>query len=356
VRLVALLAILSSLCLANHVRAQPSEAPALNVVRAPGAERCIDPATLTQRVEELTGPVFVPSSATRFVMEVHIAALGTGFRVVIAVAGRGVERHTRVLEEASSDCHKLDAPLIFILALTVDPRLSLSTLPAELQGMFGQEEAPEEALLAELDRAPPVAVETDPEANAALAPDAAPAAPPLPPVARHYVLRAGAALSLYTLPGSSWGFGLALASDVTRWFWLALSMRAHPFAKEETLLLGKVLVMRSYGLSLLACPLYGQIGSVFALACAGPTLDLVSGRGRGFQQNHRALLWLPGLAVGATLRLPLLWRVGLSVDIEGRVAFTSPRFVSKATSSGTSWLPYPDRYGLALVFGAYIEF
>jgi hypothetical protein len=48
--------------------------------------------------------------------------------------------------------------------------------------------------------------------------------------------------------------------------------------------------------------------------------------------------------------------VGLSVDVEGRVAFTSPRFVSKSTNAGTTWLPSPGQFDLALVFGAYAEF
>jgi hypothetical protein len=359
VRLVALLASLFSLCLAScpgkQARAQPRAAPALNFVRAPGAERCIDPAALTRRVEELTGPVFVPSSATTFVMEVEIAPLGAGFRAVIAVAGGGVERHTRVLEEASADCHKLDAPLVFVLALTIDPRLSLSGLPAELQGMFGQEQAPEEALLAELDQAPRVDAEPPPALGSELesAPAKAPSAPARP---RHYVVGAGAALSLYTLPDAAWGFDLRLASDVARWFWLSLSLHAHPFSQVQTLNDGSRLALRSYGLALLACPLYGKLGSVFAQACAGPTLELISGHGGGYEQNHWAQLWIPSLAAALAVRLPLFWQAGLSVEVQGRVGLTPGRFVSKSTNEGTVGHTAPGRFGLALVFGAYVEF
>lgn len=310
-----------------------------------------------QRVEELTGPVFVPSSATSFVMEVELAPLGSGYRAVIAVAGRGVERHTRVLEEASSDCHKLDAPLVFVLALTVDPRLSLSTLPAELRGLLGQELAPEEALLAELNAAPPVAAAVVPEDEPPPAPPSTAATPPpaAPPVPRHYVLSAGAALSQFTLPRASWGFGVGLASDVSRWFWLALGFRAHPFSEVLQLSGGGRLALRSYGLSLLACPLYGRLGSLFAQACAGPTLEVVSGRGGGFELNHRALLWIPSLAAAVSVRLPLIWKLGLSAELQGRVGFTSGRFVSRGTNAGNAPATELRRFGLAVVFGAYVE-
>ena len=124
--------------------AQPA---ALHWVRAKGAEACIEPALLAERVETLTGTLFVAPTSAEVSLEGLVEPHGRGFRVRLASSGRGEPRSTeRVLTSASRNCRELDTAVAFVIALTLDPSRALGGIPADVLATFSQEQAPEQTL------------------------------------------------------------------------------------------------------------------------------------------------------------------------------------------------------------------
>ena len=59
-----------------------------------------------------------------------------------------------MLEQDARDCRELDGALVFIVAMMVDPSLSLERLPPELLALVSSEVPAEARLLAELQTSP----------------------------------------------------------------------------------------------------------------------------------------------------------------------------------------------------------
>ncbi len=348
----------------GNVRADVTT-PALNYARAVGAEGCIDPKALAARIEAITQTTFVSSSQTAWVLEVLVEPHHTGFRATIAMGGRGPERDRRVLRESTGDCRKLDAALVFVLSLMVDPTLASRPLPQELQGIVGLgDEPPEELLLRELTRGPGISASRE-----------AAAAPELPTVVRkvthgrsaaeesrssgprtQYIVGLGPALSWFALPEMAWGGSASVSSNLVRFAWLAVDLRAFPVPVLRPLPSGEHMTIRTYDFALTLCPLHRQWKRFFAMLCAGPSLDVLSAQGRGFDRNHRSRLWIPSGSAAISMRIRVLGRFGLQVDFRGRVRFTAPTFVSSSTDEAVTRAYRPHRFGLALALGPYVEF
>lgn len=145
---------LSMLCLPSTGRAEPFLGPALHWTRSADATACIDPAALASRVEQLTGPVLRRPSGALRILEGHIErSPAGGYRARLTVAnGDGRPAGERVLQHASEDCRAFDPALSFVLAIMIDPNLSLDALPPELLAFLSGEELPEEQLKRELEQ------------------------------------------------------------------------------------------------------------------------------------------------------------------------------------------------------------
>lgn len=337
--------------------AAPKVPSALNLVRAEGAESCIDAAAASIRIEALTGPVLVPSSQAKHIVEVQLSPHEGGFRARIALFdARGNQLGLRSLDESSSRCRALDDALVFVVALIVDPDLTASGLPAELQRMFGAEEKPEERLLAELPTQPTPPVAYEPPAPPAPSP-AFSSPQPAKKARRDLHTRAtiGAAGSWVALPFAHWGLAVAAQTDALRFAWLAASVRVFPFQQSHTVASGEQLRIRQYQAQIALCSQPWKVGSLQLSACAGLDLHTTVGHGAGFVNDHRARLWSPGAVAAAQMHVPITSRFALSGELAGRVGFTNPSFVSDTGSARDSVLR-PNRFGLFATVGLSVDF
>lgn len=330
---------------------------ALHWVRAKGAERCIDPRALAARVEALTGPVFVAPAAAEVSFEGEIAPAGRGFRArLVSSRADGVPRGERILNTSSADCRTLDAALAFVIALTIDPSMSLSGVPADVLGQFAQEVPPEQALLAELAAQPAPALEPEPAQPPPVAP--APAAAPAGGVreAEAHRLRPpryAFALAAATLGRSmpDWRFGLrgSFGFDPLGFMPFVLSASAFPGDAPQEIRSDQKASFQVYEVGLAACPgLSGPRLSVYG--CLGFALGYQRTRGIGFEPNQTTALWDPALTIGANLALPLGRGWGLAVDAMLRVRLTDEGFVFRIDGTDHS-AHVPERVGLLFSFG-----
>lgn len=333
--------------------------PALHWVRARGAESCIDPIALAQRIEAFTGPVFVAAAAAELSLTGEVATEGKGFRVRIALSGvDGRVRGERIVRGRESDCRQLDPAIAFIMALTLDPSLSLSDAPAEVLASFAQEVPPEESLLADLSRQPA------PDVPAAVAPPEPP--PSLAPAARatladsaeqpthraEYSVTAGALLLGFVLPGMAPGFQLALGVTPLRWLSLSLGFELALGVRPEALPLEGRASFRALGFALRACPRLWSSQRFTLRASLGGVVTGVSAQGDDFRVNHKAQLWLPALSAGLLGWLSLPRQVALWSEVAARIRLDNQRFAQLA-SNGESYTAHrPKSVGLQVALGA----
>lgn len=352
--LLIVVSLVLSVCRVAH--AEPKLPNALNLVRAEGAEGCIDAVTASRRIEALTGPVLVPSSQAERIVEVLLLPHGTGYRARVGLFD--AQRNSlgmRQLDEPSSRCRALDDALVFVVALIVDPDLTAAGLPAELQRMFGVEEKPEESLLAELQTEPTATVAYTPPAQSASPAVSKPAPSKVARRAIHSRLTVGAAASWLALPAAHWGLAGSVQTDALRFAWLAAGLRAFPFELSHTLSTGERLQIRQYQAQLALCTEPLRVGELALSACAGLDLNATVGLGAGFVNDRRARLWSPGAVAAAHVHVPITARIGLSGELAGRVGFTHPSFVSDTGLARDSVLT-PARFGLYATFGLSVDF
>jgi len=122
--------------------------PALNWVRLPGAESCIAPVELAERVEQrLERRVFVRTPDAIVIVEGQVApAASGGFAAVVRVSDtQGNVYGARELALPDADCRRLDDVLALVIAVTIRGRGSSSgialppSIQAELDALFGDE-------------------------------------------------------------------------------------------------------------------------------------------------------------------------------------------------------------------------
>ncbi|HEX6244458.1 MAG TPA: hypothetical protein VFZ61_26250, partial [Polyangiales bacterium] len=268
--------------------------PALHWVRAKGAERCIDPVALAERVEALTGPVFVPPGAAELSVEGLVSPASGGFTVRLVSSSRGgVRSAERVLRSSGHDCRVLDAAVAFVIALTLDPDLARAGIPSEVLAHFTQEVPPEQLLLAELDRPGPAATVPAPEPPPVAAPSApskpaaAPARSPAADASRRF--RPGLSLAAAAQSGNapSWlaGVRAGLGLGLPRHLMIALALGAFPSFRAQAVGEGRSASFQAYDATLSLCP-NGRWQRWHALACVGVMLAYLRAEGRDFERNH----------------------------------------------------------------------
>jgi hypothetical protein len=142
-------AVLSCALLVARASAQtPLRGPALNWVRLPGADGCIAPVELANRVEQRLGrSVFVRANDAIVVIEGRVGPEPDGgFSAVLRVSDpSGTLYGTRELRSASQDCRELDEIAALVIAITIrhehtGTAIELpATVAAQLDALFAGE-------------------------------------------------------------------------------------------------------------------------------------------------------------------------------------------------------------------------
>lgn len=172
--------------------------PALGWVRQAGAEACIPPVELSERVERRLGrPVFVRTPDAVMLIEGEIAPREPqGFTAKIRVSdARGEVFGERVLALGDADCRRLDEVIALVIAVTIhDPSGGANGIPlpadvaAVLEALFADEPS-------ELDPAEPPASIRKPgptQASTRSSDVAVPSVPTKPEATQPFELSAGA--------------------------------------------------------------------------------------------------------------------------------------------------------------------
>ena len=116
---------------------------ALSWVRLPGAGSCIGTAELGSRVEAHLGRrVFATATTADVSIEGHVEPRGHKFTVTLGGARRdGTSLGTRELESEGPDCRTLDAGLVLVIALMIDPD-AIGATPAPIASPTAAAAAP----------------------------------------------------------------------------------------------------------------------------------------------------------------------------------------------------------------------
>jgi hypothetical protein len=339
VRALARLFVLVWVTGASRVGAGDARRPALHWSRGSGAESCVDPRTLAERVEGFTGPVLVAASAADSSIEARIdRSADARFELRITVTtGRGRPDGERALSLEAADCRSLDTTIAFLIAMTIDPDLAQRGLPKELDWLGGSEMSPEEELRRELaaepsgppaqnasalaaTHTPPSAAGAPPSAVGAQPSDLAPSPEPrgLP-----WKLFAAATIGRGSAGRASAGLAAALQRALARWVAAGLQLRAAAdFGWTQVDPLRSV-TSQSAALALLGCldpPLSAAppAGTARAPAtwaaqvCVGPELGGLLVHGHGFTPNANPWLWRAGAVARLDVRVWLAGRWALT--------------------------------------------
>lgn len=118
------LAAIAAVCAPNGAPAQAAPVSSLSWSRLPGAESCIGAPELARRVEARLGrrALFAPSQADRSVEGRVGPRAGGGWSAVVALARPdGTIVSQREIETREPSCRTLDAALVLVVGLLVDP-------------------------------------------------------------------------------------------------------------------------------------------------------------------------------------------------------------------------------------------
>jgi hypothetical protein len=297
--------------------------PSLHWTRSARAATCIDPRALAARVETLTGPVLVRPSEAEYLIEGHVDLQGARFVVRVTVTGPdGVPRGERLLEQASSDCRKLDAAIAFVVALTIDPDLELEALlpPAVESG------APEEALLAEIGAAPAAVQATSTRVAEQPREDGPPIPPPVAKPSVNIELRAALLATFGELPSP--GLGLVAAGQARLWRWFAVELQTRGSAPLRAFSVprNRSLRAQSFGFALFACGRH-ELSLLGLEGCLGFEPLLMRARGIGFDRPSIARLVTWGALARVGFEFAWRERWALRTGVQLRFAADDKRLV-----------------------------
>jgi hypothetical protein len=319
--------------------AAPLSAPALHWVRAPGCESCVEPHALADRVEGLLGAPLVRAAEAQHSVEGLIERDRRGFRARLRLSGpRGARLGERVLEQQTADCGALTEALAFVIAMMIDPEVAAHGLPAPILALLG-EDAPEQQLLAELERAPAqparaVTPRSEPPPPAPPA-RAAPAEQALAPLRLQLALAGGAASR--TGPEPTLLGRLLFALRVAPWLWLGGSVWVGVPVREQQLEDGRSVRLMLGVLEAFVCAGRATPSRVAWLGCAGPALMLRSARGQGFGENHKTTLASAAAAALVAARVRLGARGwGLTALLGMELDFSRPSLVRERPDGALS--------------------
>jgi hypothetical protein len=228
----------------HAAHAQAGEAPrsfALNWVREPGAEACMSSQMLARAIEQLLGPVFERPADAELAIEGRIGRDAAGaWTVSIRITdARGAVLGTRELSSTEPNCHVLDAQVVLVIGMAIDPEIALRGLPDELLAAFPAQNDAAAQLLADLraehDAAQasvaPAAQSAADDASAATAnatSEPGPVAKPEPaeapePPGWRVEPYAGVAASVGLQPATSAGIALGVRVQAPSWWGIELS-------------------------------------------------------------------------------------------------------------------------------------
>lgn len=339
--------------------------PALHWVRGQGAEACIDPIELAQRVEVLTGPVFVAPASAQLALAGDIVRTKEGFRVRLVSSGvDGVLTGERVLTLRAGSCRQLDTAIAFVLALMLDPELSAADLPSDVLAQLAEETPPEQTLLSELLQSPPqphhpleptratakkrvLEPLSGQSSGVAVEPHGAPGT--------RYLAAAAGSVDGHFLP--AWAPGARAAIGIERG--LGLLIVSGKFASDvgSQRLSGDARAsFRVVEFDGAACPTLGSWRNFSSRACLHASIARLQAEGIGFDRNRRATLWNPGLAAGLGAGVALVHGVGLWTEASARLSLLAQHF-NVLAPDGTPVKAYRvPRVALSFCLGTSYEF
>lgn len=168
----ALLGLLAAVCTpVSRAPAQRAQRFSLNWVRDAGATECIASHRLAALIERMLGPVFAVPADAELAIEGRVFR-AERWRARIAVSDRaGTLLGTRELESGAESCRALDAQIVLVVAMAIDPEVADVGLPPELLAELDYHGDSAEELLSELRatkrEAPPPPPPSNPSASAA---------------------------------------------------------------------------------------------------------------------------------------------------------------------------------------------
>ncbi|MDH5671832.1 MAG: hypothetical protein OEZ06_06755 [Myxococcales bacterium] len=327
-----LLSLLWALSQGQAALAQPPRTSSLSWVRLPGAESCISTQQLAALVERRIGRrAFVSASQADISLEGRVERKDARWQVTLVLSNRhGTILGERRLQAEGDDCSVLEASLVLVIAIAIDPGATLpavrgpgDALSAEAETMLSQLDLPEaddEELLAQLTVADPDAsgAADDSEAESRSeatrerreppGPQTAPAGAATGARAGAFRFSLGAELGLGALPSVAGGARLRLGYFGAKT--LAPELRGSlTLQQSQDVGEGRILT-RLWSLGAALCPrLLGEHGGHHVQLCGAAVVTALEAAGRNFAQNDEGRLLWTALALGPTGRLAFggLW-------------------------------------------------
>jgi hypothetical protein len=351
-------AVVALLAAAGTLRADALRRPALHWSRGAEAWDCIDPIRLAQRVEAITGPVFVSATSADNSIEAHVERRAPNlFSVRVATANAaGATLGARTLEFRAQSCREIDEAVAFVVAVAIDPALGAEGLPDEVLGIVDTEEAPEQALLAQLREQPAAAVSARPALTKAVPAPTPPSRPTARSIQRLWRIDLEASLAVGAAPTVAAGLLLAVSRALTRGFDLALQLQAASGLASEPIDAVHSMNGSSLALALFACPRWEVSQRVALRGCAGPFGGVAIASGSGFSEDQLGVLPRFGAAarVDAALELSGGWQ--LIAAVTGNLDFIGGRFVYRDGLLGPRSVYAPPASAVQVGLGLGLEF
>lgn len=334
------------------VQAEPSRRPALHWVRLDGAESCIDPRSLAQRVEGITGSVFVDAASADTSIEARIELVAPGsFTVHVKLASTS---DTRVASFTTESCRSLDNAIAFLIAMTIDPDLAVSPFAGvDWMRPDGDPAAEAELLRRDLATQPAPARSGDVQPPVPVLPTPPPRATPPRRARAPMPLQLEAAVGGGYGPTSSptAGFAASLTFGISELFALGAQLRAAAATSAYNLDGVRSVSTQSVGLSLFACTTLFDPRVLALHACAGPELTLLIATGDGFMEDASTTLPSGGAVVKLQVLHQLSKRWSLLLATVGALD-VGQRTVYFLREGSQVDVFVPDRFSFQLLLGA----
>jgi hypothetical protein len=334
--------------------AAPLTAPTLHWVRGGDTDTCAEPRALAERVEALIGMPLARAAEAEHTIEALSERTPRGFRVRLRLFARG----GRLLGERNLDarqgCAALTAPAAFVIAMMIDPEVVAHGLPPELMALLG-EDAPEEQLLAQLEREPARPATPTVPTSTSRGPAPLDQASPEPARAASFQLTLVGGSALFSGPQPAPFGQLLVATFLRPWLSLAASLWGGAQVGAERAGTGSFrLAMANF--SALVCAASPGVERIQIAGCLGPALRLRHARGRGFGRDQNTTLLSGSAAALLHVRLRLRGGWGLSALISLDVGFSQARLVYASADGSRSVAHRFARVDLAAGLGATYEF
>lgn len=311
--------------------------PSLHWVRGEDAQQCVDPRTLSERVEELVGPVLVRAPEAEHSVEARVWRPAQGLlRVDVRVLNAaGAKLGERSFEQQRARCPELTPAIAFVIAMMIDPDVAAHGLPPPLLALLGVDR-PEEELRRDLEATsppPPPPPPSPSPSRPSVPPSPASSevrAPPAPALSSHQVALLARA-AWHETARAALGVEARYAQVALRpWFAAAGYLRFGSQLGDYAVSTGGSLSLRTFALGVQGCAGQTSASRLRVLGCAGVELGRAVGTGSGFAPNRHQVLVQAGLVAQLTARMRVANRVGVMLAVNARVAFAGREFTYEA--------------------------